>query len=173
MKNSATIPLVVCAFAVFSMSAAVADATRLTIEPEIAGIDTRLDAMPPEFLRKMLLGGRLVGSPGLTWEDKSVLKVAFRGGSDELYQLIEQTANEWTALGGRLSFSFKDDDGHYRLWTTDDTSPAGDIRISFDKHGYYSAVGALAAKYDANSETMNYGGFPRSSKEILRWQKRR
>ena len=99
MKNSATIPLVVCACAVFSISAAVAQETRPTIAAEITGIDKRLDAMPPEFLRKMLRGGRLVGSPGLTWEDKSVLTVAFRGGSDELYQLIEQTANEWTALG--------------------------------------------------------------------------
>ena len=107
----------------------------------------------------MLRGGRLVGSPGLTWQDKSVLTVAFRGGSDELYQLIEQTANEWTASGGRLSFSFKDDAGHYRLWTTDDTVPAADIRISFDKHGYCSAIGALAAKNDPNEETMNYESF--------------
>ena len=147
MVKSATIPLFVCAFAQFSISAAVAEETRLTIAPDIPSIDKQLDAMPPEFLRTMLRGGRLVGSPGLTW-DKSVLTVAFRGGSDELYQLIEETANEWTASGGRLSLSFKDDAGHYRLWTADDTAPAADIRISFDKHGYYSAVGALAAKYD-------------------------
>jgi hypothetical protein len=166
MAKSATIPLVVCAFAVFSISVAVAQETGPTLAAEITGIDKKLDAMPPAFLRKMLRGGRLVGSPGLTWQDKSVLTVAFKGGSDELYQLIEQTANEWTASGGRLSLSFKDDAGHYRLWTTDDTVPAADIRISFDKHGYYSAIGALAAKNDPNEETMNYEGFPEGLKKF-------
>ena len=123
--------------------------------------------MPPEMFQKMLERGRLVGSPGLTWDDRSVLTVAFKGGSDELYQLIEQTANEWTASGGRLSFSFKDDAGHYRLWTTDDTVPAADIRIGFDKAGYWSLLGTLSTRADANEETMNYEKFPEKLKKFF------
>ena len=49
MAKSATIPLVVCAFAVFSISVAVAQETRLTIAPDIMSIDKKLDAMPPEM----------------------------------------------------------------------------------------------------------------------------
>ena len=165
MANSATIRLAVCAFAVFSLCVAVAKETKLTIEPDIMTLREKLDAMPPQVFQRMLERGRLVGSPGLTW-DKSVLTVAIKGGSEELNQLIEQTANEWTASGGRLSFSFKDDAGHYRLWTTEDTTPAADIRIGFDKSGYWSLLGMLSTRADANEETMNYEKFPEELKEF-------
>ena len=135
--------------------------------PDIMTLRAKLDAMPPDLLRKMLSHGRLVGSPGLTWPDKSVLTVAVNGGSDELYQLIEQTANEWTALGGRLSFSFKDNSGHYRLWSSDDTAPAADIRIGFDKPGFWSYLGVLNAKMDPNERTMNFEKFPEVLKKYF------
>jgi hypothetical protein len=126
-----------------------------------------LDAMPPELFQKMFRDQTLVGSPGLAWKRKRVLTVAFDGGSDDLYELIERTANDWTAAGGQLSLSFKDDAGQYRHWTTTDSVPAADIRISFDRKGYWSMLGVLATKVEPGDPTMNYQGFPEKLKKYF------
>jgi hypothetical protein len=119
-----------------------------------------LDSIPPTLFQKMFQSHKLVGSPGLAWKKQRVITVAFNGGSDELYRLIEQTADEWTGLGGQLSFSFKDDAGQYRHWRPDDQSPAANIRIAFDNTGYWSLLGVLAKNVDAGDPTMNFEGFP-------------
>lgn len=119
-----------------------------------------LDSIPPALFQKMFRSHKLVGSPGLAWKKQRVITVAFDGGSDELYRLIEQTANEWTALGGQLSFSFKDDTGHYRHWTPSDKSPMANIRIAFDDTGYWSLLGVLAKNVDPGDSTMSFEGFP-------------
>lgn len=118
------------------------------------------DSIPPTLFEKMFRNHRLVGSPGLAWKKQRVITIAFSGGSTDLYQLIEQTANEWTALGGQLSFSFKDNTGQYRHWTHDDTLPQANIRIAFDDTGYWSLLGVLANNVDPGDSTMNFGGFP-------------
>jgi len=120
----------------------------------------RWDTMPQARFQKMFDNHKLVGSPGLAWKKQRVITVAFNGGSAPLYQLIEQTANEWTALGGQLSFSFKDSAGRYRQWSPSDTSPAANIRIGFDGSGYWSALGVLARNAETGESTMNYTGFP-------------
>ena len=119
-----------------------------------------LDSIPPQLFEKMFRSHKLVGSPGLAWKKQRVITVAFYGGSDDLYQLIEQTAREWTALGGQLSFSFKNDAGHYHHWTPNDTFPAANIRIAFDNSGYWSLLGVLARNADSGDQTMNFEGFP-------------
>jgi hypothetical protein len=120
-----------------------------------------LDSIPSKLLAKMLRGGhRLVGSPGLTWKNQQVITVAFYGGSNDLYQLIESTANEWTALGKKLTFSFKTSSGKYRQWTPKDTGPSANIRIAFDSSGYWSLIGVLAKNMDPSDPTMNFAGFP-------------
>jgi hypothetical protein len=91
-------------------------------------------------------------------------------GSDDLYQLIEQTANEWTALGGQLSFSFKDGTGRYRHWTRRDKSPSANIRISFDDTGYWSLLGVLARNVDPGDPTMNFEGFPNDLQKYFHGQ---
>lgn len=119
-----------------------------------------LDSIPPTLFHKMFQSHKLVGSPGLAWKNQRVITVAFNGGSDDLYRMIEQTADEWTALGGQLSFSFKDDAGQYRHWAADDKSPAANIRITFDGTGYWSLLGVLAENVDPGDPTMNFEGFP-------------
>jgi len=121
------------------------------------------DRIPPALFRKMLRSTQLVGSPGLAWKRQKVVTVAFQGGSDDLYALIEQTANEWTSLGGQLQLSFHDKPGHYRQWTTADKSPAANIRIAFNdglNGGYWSLLGVLARNVGPNEPTMNFEGFP-------------
>ena len=119
-----------------------------------------LDSIPPMLFQKMFQSHRLVGSPGLAWKKQRVITVALNGGSDGLYRLIEQTAGEWIALGGQLSFSFKDGTGQYRRWSPNDKSPAANIRVAFDNTGYWSLLGVLAKNVDPGDATMNFDGFP-------------
>jgi len=129
-----------------------------------------LDSIPPALFQEMFQDHHLVGSPGLAWIKQEVITVAFNGGGDDLYQLIEQTANEWTALGGQLSFSFKDDAGRYRHWAPDDRFPAADIRISFNSTGYWSLLGALAKNVRPGESTMNFARFPDDLKQYFHGQ---
>jgi hypothetical protein len=126
------------------------------------GIQKALDAIPQALLKKMFIRQGLVGSPGLTWEKQRVITVAFNGGNDELYALIESTAKEWTSNGGQLSFSFKSKSGRYNHWGPDDKLPQADIRIGFDNSGYWSLIGKLAKNVDPGDATMNFEGFPQS-----------
>jgi hypothetical protein len=132
------------------------------------------DSIPPKLFQKMFQSNKLVGSPGLAWKKLRVVTVAFNGGSDDLYQLIEQTANDWTALGGQLSFSFKDTAGRYRRWTPNDRSPAANIRISFEKtednNGYWSLLGVLAQNAEPGEPTMNFEEFPDTLQKYFRGQ---
>jgi hypothetical protein len=129
-----------------------------------------LDAIPAALFHKMFQSHKLVGSPGLAWKKQRIVTVAFNGGSEDLYQLIEQTASEWTELGGQLSFSFKDASGKYRRWTADDTTPAANIRIAFDATGYWSLLGAMAKNVDPGDSTMNFEGFPDELKPYFHGQ---
>src|SRR5213075_702108 len=90
--------IVLSAFAI--SSTCIAAATEPTPQPRLASAtgaaDRMLDSIPPALFGKMFHNNKLVGSPGLAWKKQRVVTVAFYGGSDELYQLIEQTANEWT-----------------------------------------------------------------------------
>ena len=129
-----------------------------------------LDSIPPVLFEKMFGGHRLVGSPGLAWKNQRVITVAFNGGSDDLYELIEKTAGEWTALGGQLSFSFKDSSGYYRHWTPNDRTEAANIRIGFDETGYWSLLGVLAKNAGAGDPTMNYSEFPNDLQRYYRGQ---
>lgn len=120
-----------------------------------------LDKIPLGTLSEMTDATKSVGFPGLTWPTP-VVTVGFNGGDSSLYALIESTASEWTANGGRLRFSFRRSDGSYRTWSESDVSAAADIRIGFftdkDRNGYWSAVGTLARRVNASEATMNFGG---------------
>lgn len=96
------------------------------------------------------------------WRPGQSVTVAFRGGDRELHRNIAEAASEWSRYGN-LKFDFGTDaSGNFRQWTTADLRPAADIRISFDKEGYYSLVGrdALVRRNAGpNEETMNFEGF--------------
>jgi hypothetical protein len=124
----------------------------------------KLDAMPPAIFKQMLSdGNKLVGSPGLALKAR-VVTVAFNGGSEPLYVLIEKAASEWTDSGGAMHFSFRDKNGRFRRWSEDDTMPAAAIRVGFytdqERGGYWSAVGVMAANVAPNEPTLNLDGFP-------------
>lgn len=98
----------------------------------------------------------------LLW-NQPVVTVAFKGGDEELYALIEGTAKEWTDhAGGKFRFEFKDAYGDYRIWSDNDPRnhvDVSDIRIALDGGGYWSSLGTVAQTAHYNEATMNFGGF--------------
>lgn len=143
----------------FDSPGASRSADRETVERQI-----HWDGMPGALQDLMLTQlPAHVASPNLTWR-KETISVAFEDGSDELYELIELVANEWTQSNSRIRFSFKDTSGQYRKWYTSDSIRSADIRISFrsgaEYGGYWSMLGVLGLNIRASDPTMNLERFP-------------
>ncbi len=98
-----------------------------------------------------------IGIEDALWK-KSPVTVAFNGGNDEVYKIIEATAQEWTAHSENFRFSFRNPDGTFRIWPATDGKRA-DIRISFNENGYWSLIGSFALAR-ASGATMNFYNFP-------------
>lgn len=101
---------------------------------------------------------------GVQW-NQSVVTVAFNGGNEQTWRLIEQTAREWTQHSSNyFSFQFRDANNAFLRWRTTDTAPAADIRIAFldtqEAGGNWSLIGRMATTAPANLATMNYQNFP-------------
>jgi len=131
----------------------------------------KLDAIPEDILIQSTFLGPfpIIGHPDLTW-DPGVLTVAFQYGDDDVLELIERTAKQWTNLGGNLQFSFRNSDGTFRKWTQYDTESKADIRITFldgDSGGYWSEIGNWALNIDPGSPTMNLENFDTELKPYL------
>lgn len=127
----------------------------------------RMDSMPNRAFQTMLSGEgpEFVGHTDLAWKNKQTLTIAFErtaAPNDDLFELIEDAANEWVRSGGGLRFDFRDNDGGFRTWPQIGSDPIADIRIGFrddrDYGGYWSALGTLARKYRADEPTMNLEG---------------
>src|SRR6476660_9027590 len=131
-------------------------------QARIEARDRFLRNLPPD------IGGdplEFVIDSALLWNPGQALRVAFRGGSDDLYRKIADVADEWSNHGN-ITFDFTDHDtNEFRTWSADDTEYAGDIRISFTFAGYWSLVGTDSIDRSivpVNEPSMNFGGFPRS-----------
>ena len=96
------------------------------------------------------------------WTPGQTVVVAFRGGSDALYEKIAEAASGWLAFGN-LALEFKDPaTGAFHLWRPSDTEFFFDIRISFDQPGYWSLVGndsVNAGITTPGEASMNFGGY--------------
>ena len=120
------------------------------------GEDILLEALPDDVIASMETRDRWVATqpfePGgfeflvsdlQAWTPGQTVRVAFLGGSTELYQKIEEATKPITDAAN-LTLSFKDGNT-YRKWTENDTEYAGEIRVSFDQGGYFSLVGTDSA----------------------------
>jgi hypothetical protein len=97
----------------------------------------------------------------LRWDPGSTVTVAFSGRSPELLARIEGAAIEWTKYCN-LKFDFREH-GKFREWSASDQDYKAQIRIAFDKKGYWSALGkeSVTPKYYAPGQpSMNLEGFP-------------
>lgn len=104
------------------------------------------------------------------WVPGQIVRVAFNGGNQDLYQKISTVTSRWiTETGANIRFSFKNSAGNYRTWTPDDAEYAAEIRIAFytdARGGNWSHVGTDSVNANLVGGTpgqasMNLGGFDR------------
>lgn len=100
------------------------------------------------------------------WKPGSTIKVAFLGGNPTLYEQIERVAGIWTAPGlANLTLSFRNEQGAFRLWTPNDKTYSGEIRVAFTDTGYWSLVGtdSITKQIEGGNPyepSMNFAQFP-------------
>lgn len=122
-------------------------------EPVVAMTDIVDDAMPidetegfPEEILYLIYPNGAQGGTGMDqviatqrlWEKRRLLKVCFYGGSEPLFTLIENVAQEWEEPSG-LKFDFGPMGS--RRNCSYSANGFSQIRISFSSKGYYSAIG--------------------------------
>ncbi len=90
------------------------------------------------------------------WRPGSVVRVAFLDGDAELHRHIEQATRQITdACNLSLDFGRDPATGEYRRWSETDTAYAAEIRVSFDRDGFWSLVGT-----DSTDRTVGAPGYP-------------
>ena len=152
--------------------------------PDLRADDVVLDLIPDdveasvrvrnEWLRSM----RAAAAGGLEfifedmsrWTPGQTVRVAFLDGDAALHKDIAEATQEITAAASLvLDFGLDPVTGRGRAWTEADTEYAAEIRVSFDKPGFFSLVGT-----DSNNPqigagriggrphqcSLNLGGFP-------------
>ncbi len=92
-----------------------------------------------------------------TWNPGATVRVAFRGGNQNLYQNIAEAAAGWTRYAN-IKFDFGSP-GTYREWSLGDSDYAAEIRIGFDHIGYWSVLGTEALELEPGESSMNLEGF--------------
>jgi len=140
-------------------------------KPEPHSKRIQWDKIPDSIVEEMTNadGMKFVGHEDLAW-GKRLITISFEGGDDDVLTLIEQTAKEWTDLGGELQFSFRNSDGSFRKWTRFDSTKTSDIRVSFRTGswgGYWSTIGSLTENVSSGHPTMNLEGLDQDLKQYL------
>lgn len=136
----------------------------------LEALPDRTQAALESYYQQLYTQMRYQGSGGLApnyiistlklWTPGQTIRVAFMGGSDAVRQRIADAAVDWTNYAN-LELQFKDPrTGKFYEWSVSDTTYQGDIRISFDKPGYYSVVGTESVSaVTPGMESMNFTGF--------------
>jgi hypothetical protein len=136
--------------------------------------DLLIDALPDhlreateKFEREQFAAMRGRGIPefiiekAARWENGTMLRVAFRGGSADLHTKIAEVASGW-CNHGNITLDFKEAVGAFRAWSPADIEYAAEIRVSFEQTGYWSLVGNNSARPQIGGPgiaSMNFGGF--------------
>lgn len=136
--------------------------------------DLVLDSLPDDvaatieirdkFMSNFGMGGHagleFVLSDLQRWLPGQTLRVAFLDGDKDLHGDIAEATKEITDACN-LTFDFGlEVDGNFRRWTENDTKHAAEIRVSFDKKGYFSLVGIDSIDPMIGSPTERVGGRP-------------
>jgi hypothetical protein len=97
------------------------------------------------------------------WGPGEVVTVAFNGGSLDLQREIVRIAATWTLYANLgLDFGYDANKKTFRNWSEQDVERKAQIRIGFNRQGYWSCVGTDSSEDDcapANRQSMNFGGF--------------
>src|ERR1043165_8720550 len=136
--------------------------------------DVVLDSLPDEvemtvrqrdsWLRTLHPGGgglEFLVSDVHRWNPGQTVRVAFLGGNAELHAPIAEATKEITdACNIVLDFGFDPNTKAFRTWSEQDTKYAAEIRVSFDKPGYFSLVGTDSVDPNIGLPDMKIGGRP-------------
>ena len=138
----------------------------------LTGEDVVLESLPDDVLASMETRDRWMASlqyqsGGLEflisdlqgWGPGRTVRVAFLGGSQALYQEIEEVTRDIPA-SANIILDFKNGDGTYRTWSTGDTAYSAEIRVSFDQQGNFSLVGTDSANPNIGLPQQAVGGGP-------------
>jgi hypothetical protein len=104
------------------------------------------------------------------WPPGSTVRVAFLDGDAELHADVEQATGQITDACNLVLDFGRDAAGRYRRWTEADTSYAAEIRVSFDRGGFWSLIGTDSSDPTVgapgrpeggrpNQRSLNLGGF--------------
>lgn len=139
---------------------------------DINDTDLVLDALPDDVVASMEVRDRYMNDLGvnggaglefivediLRWVPGQVVKVAFLDGTSALHADIMDAVQEIVAACNlKLDFG-KDGGGNFRRWKETDTTYTADIRVSFDKGGYFSLVGTDSVNPNIGSPMSRIGG---------------
>jgi hypothetical protein len=94
------------------------------------------------------------------WLPGKVIRVAFLDGDGDLHLDIKTAAEEITNACGVVFDFGETTNGEFRRWTENDTEHAAEIRVSFDKAGYFSLVGIDSIDTGIGPLTSRVGGRP-------------
>ena len=126
------------------------------VEKSMADRDAWIASLPPNAP-----GDEFVISDLQKWPPGSTVRVGFMGGGDALRREVAQVAEGLNGLCNvTLDFGGDASTGNYRSWTASDTEHQADIRVSFDKKGYWSLVGTDSVNVSIGSTTSDTGGRP-------------
>ncbi len=132
----------------------VLDALPEDVEASVAARDHWLDTLQPG-------GGGLefLVSDVHRWTPGQKVRVAFLGGDTALHKDIADATKEITdACNIVLDFGVDPVSGKYRTWSENDAAHAAEVRVTFDKNGYFSLVGTDSV--DPNIGAGKIGGGP-------------
>ncbi|MEA3012712.1 MAG: hypothetical protein QOD42_1257 [Sphingomonadales bacterium] len=135
--------------------------------------DLVLDALPDDVVSSMEVRDRFMNSLGvngeaglefmvsdlLRWIPGQAVRVAFLDGDAALHGDIMATLTE-IADSCNIRFDAGDGNGGFRRWTEADTAHASEIRVSFDKAGYFSLVGTDSVNPNIGDPRARVGGRP-------------
>lgn len=136
--------------------------------------DVILDALPDELSAAIEIRDAWVrrlppGNDGLEflvadlqrWTPGDKIRVAFLGGSSELHRQIAEATSDITAAANiDLDFGPGAVAGQFRTWSETDQHYAAEIRVSFDRPGYWSLVGTDSTDENIGHPSHDRGGHP-------------
>lgn len=140
----------------------------------LAGGDVVLDSLPEEVeesirAREQWLKSVPRDSAGLEffvsdvrrWTPGQKVRVAFLGGNAALHRDIADATQAITdACNLKLDFGLDPSTGAFRAWSSADGAYAAEVRVSFDKAGYFSLVGMDSVDPDVGPAESDVGGRP-------------
>jgi hypothetical protein len=140
---------------------------------QISDHDLVLDALPDDVLSTIEVRNKFMSNLGVggglglefivsdlqRWVPGQLVRVAFLDGNSDLHRDIMEATQEITEASN-IVLDFGENGGNFRRWTETDTAYTAEIRVSFDKAGYFSLVGTDSVNGNIGAPQERVGGRP-------------